>query len=118
MYKKLASAAVLALAMGLSSSPVFADAAFNSIQRDLLGSASLPSDVVTAGNGIDSGEVGDFINEIPQLQASALERRCSSAVQLQQQYMAATVDFCREYLATLEEVDHPSRQDIEMDGQS
>jgi hypothetical protein len=118
MFQKLASAAALALAVGLTSSPAFADAAFNAIQQDLLGSASLPSDTVTAGNGIDSGEVGDFINEIPQLQASALERSCSSAVQLPQQHMVATVDFCREYLATLDEVDHPSRQDIELDGQS
>jgi hypothetical protein len=117
MFQKLASAAALALAVGLSSSPAFADAAFNAIQADL-GAASLPSDTVTAGNGIDSGEVGDFINEIPQLQASALERSCSSAVQLPQQHMVATVDFCREYLATLDEVDHPSRQDIELDGQS
>jgi hypothetical protein len=112
MFKRLASAAAIVVAMGLSTSPVFADAAFNSIQRDLLGSASLPSDIVTAGDGIQSGEVGDFINEIPQLQASALERSCSSAVQLPQQHLAASVDFCREYIATLDEVDHPSRADL------
>ncbi|MCC6981811.1 MAG: hypothetical protein IT535_00935 [Bauldia sp.] len=118
MFNKLASAAALALAVGLSSSPAFADAAFDAIQRDLLGSAPLPSDTVTASDGIQSGEVGDFLNEIPQLQASALERRCSSAVQLQRQHMAATVDFCREYLATIDESEQSDEIEARLNGQS
>lgn len=104
MFHKLASATALALAMGLSTSPVLADAAFNAIQRDLLGSTPIPSDSLTAGDGVSWGEVGDFYNALPQLQASALERSCSSAVQLPRTHMAATVDFCREYIGAIDDI--------------
>jgi hypothetical protein len=106
MNKRHASAAALALVLGLASSPVLADAGFVAIQQDLLGAAPLPTDVVDVndGDGITSGEVGDFVNTIPQVEITALERRCDSAVALPGQHLAASVAFCREYLSTLDEI--------------
>lgn len=100
MNKRLASAA-FALAIGLAATPVLADQGFVSVEKDLLGSSQLPSDIVTIGNGVDSGEVGDFLNAIPALQASQVERSCNSAVQLPGEHLATTVSFCREVLSTI-----------------
>jgi hypothetical protein len=103
MNKRLASAA-LALVFGLSTAPAFADAGFAAVQQDLLGSAPLPTDVVDVNNGIDSGEVGDFLNTIPQTQITALERQCDSALALPGGHLAASIDFCREYISSLDEI--------------
>jgi hypothetical protein len=104
---KIFASAALALTIGLATGPALADPAFDLIQHDLLGSAPLPSDIVDVddANGISWGEVGDFLNAIPQIQASALERRCLSAVRLRDGYLAASLDFCGEYLNVLRDIE-------------
>ena len=104
---KIFASAALALTMGLATSPAFADPAFDLIQLDLLGSAQLPSNIVNVddSDGISWGEVGDFLNAIPHLEARMLERRCLTAVRLPAGHLANSVDFCSEYLSTLRDIE-------------
>lgn len=110
MSHRLAPAA-LALAVTFSVTPALADQGFVAIQKDLLGSAPLASYLVDVNDadGISSGEVGDFLNAIPDLQAKNIERRCNSAVQLPAEHLATTVTFCHEVLGTVRDIERSDK---------